>query len=207
MQHGDYPEFLKLAEYNLSCEQLESFVSQLRFGDKTVIDLLILSQVRMAYEIARRAENRYPQYRGELFEIALFTLVKKVHDAEINLTDNNIVKYLAKSIAFALRSYIQSDQGFWISGRTIRDRLSSKKEVPFKRQQIPDSLTCEQQELSVFDYEHLCTSDFELEIMRLRLERYDDYEIAKLLGVVPRLVFEARRKIGERYVQMQMQEI
>ena len=148
-------------------------------------------------------------YRGntdELVAEALFGLARGLDHAPQKLVNDNLIAYLAKWIHKYCVMVAGSRKGLvGPSSDTIRKHLKEGKsihvpEIVYDVTEVTAKDDCADKLLECIISS--AETDFEKQLVQLKLEGMSDIDVARTLGCNPMWVCRVKRKLYERYLQL-----
>ena len=206
-----HPSVLTSQKYNRldESELLDLVTYYFKHQDQESRDKIIESHMPLALNIASKYIYKRPNKADEIQAEAVAALCKLVTQAKEKMYDTDITKYLRCNIHGAIATYLRYDNLFALpAGEKCRVySLAPKIE---KGKEDPDNIAytneTESSALPPSTDDHLldifesleCLTHIEKKIILLRVEGYNDPEIAEQLGYTKNRIGQYRKDIGNK---------
>lgn len=89
--------------------ELESLVQQLRNGDDSVSERIIIHFLGLARSLSRHAVARHPERADDIRSVAAMWLVQAVRQASRRMYNNSIGPYITTTVRLGIREFLQRD--------------------------------------------------------------------------------------------------
>ena len=209
----------KIKKSLLTPEELNQLVARLRAGDRTVAHLIIESELKVAYKIAKYYSRWYPNKRDDIVGAAYMGITWAVNRACAgHMYDNNIVPYIAKTVHRFIKEHLERDHLIRIPRDAFRKMIEEHGEIQFVPIAFPlhvandndeenqaDEDTIEpaaREDTDPIDYaemfDQLALSNFEKQVLHLKSERRTLHEIGEIVGKSHVWVYKTLENIRER---------
>jgi len=148
-------------------EEIKDLLQRIKDGDRSAKDRLIEGHIRLALSLANKFIKKFPQWEDALVSTAISTLVDKAERVEAGvLVDDNVGAYINSCVTFALRHLV----------------ANKIKEENRKLPKATEDIVYNEETYNLLLESIMKSSDFsdrEKTLMSLRIEGFNDREIAE----------------------------
>ena len=185
----------------ISKEEMQKLVVRLKAGDRSVINTLVLGNMKIAVYIAGLYRRYAINKEKDLVSEAYLALLKATHKAaEGALTDDNYIRYAAFRIHRACGNFVVVDKLIKIP-ETSKWRKSLKDEMILPEEDIPNKVNVSPLTQMILDetLENSITTLLQQEIVDLRREGYTQTQISKILNIHRLVVTRELADVKQRF--------
>ena len=195
----------KMLRYHRKLQRnvVQSWWSELKQGDKSVCEELILGHIRLAVYLGGLYSNFSPKKIHDLISESLLALVQGTEKAyNGGLKNDDYSRYVAFKMHKACGNFIYNDRliRIPISSRCLKDL---KDQEIIGEQELPNRVNVSTLNLMILDetLRNSIKTKQEHEIVHLRKQGYSQQEVADILGMSQQWVHLHLSKVEERFVK------
>ena len=185
--------------------EVESLVPSLKNGDLEAINTLILGHLRLAINIASQYAKQAPNKSSDLVSEAVLSLSDACHKASRGeLKDDNLTAFVVSRIHSNLVNFLRKDLTLRVPHSTLYShRRSGKNTAVLQRVPLIEGTARSQNRKASLEFleilELSTSTDFERQVVALRIQSHNDREIAEMLNTNISRVSKARALVESRF--------